>query len=220
MLGVGALGFDSLDCGGGGAGGSALRLPTCPHPQFLHHHPLPPSQPLPPSHPLPPTPQPPQGHAAIPHLARDPVVAAAAIVGALQALVSRETSPFASAVLSVTRLQGGEAYNVIPGEWCGWVAGWVAGWWLGGTRRGREARPPARPRPPPPRSPAGPPVHACRHGTDRGDHAIDKRRGHARAAAAGGGGGRIHSRRAWVHRCGGLDAGVWGGGGWGVGGVH
>jgi IAA-amino acid hydrolase len=54
------------------------------------------------------------GHAAYPHLAADPVVAAAAAVGALQTLVSRTTSPFASAVVSVTRLDAGHAYNVIP----------------------------------------------------------------------------------------------------------
>ncbi|PSC67739.1 IAA-amino acid hydrolase ILR1-like 3 [Micractinium conductrix] len=56
------------------------------------------------------------GHAAMPHLTADPVVASAAAVGALQALVARETSPFDSAVVSVTRLQAGEAFNVIPDE--------------------------------------------------------------------------------------------------------
>lgn len=56
------------------------------------------------------------GHGAMPHLTHDPVVAASAIVGALQHLVSRVTSPFASSVVSVTRMQGGDAYNVIPDE--------------------------------------------------------------------------------------------------------
>ncbi|KAI3426500.1 hypothetical protein D9Q98_008865 [Chlorella vulgaris] len=56
------------------------------------------------------------GHAAIPHLTSDPVVAAAAAVSGLQALVARETSPFDSAVISVTRLAGGNAYNVVPDE--------------------------------------------------------------------------------------------------------
>lgn len=56
------------------------------------------------------------GHAAMPHLTVDPVVAAAAGVGALQALVARETSPFDSAVVSVTRLQAGEGFNVIPDQ--------------------------------------------------------------------------------------------------------
>ncbi|KAL4436591.1 hypothetical protein ABPG75_003730 [Micractinium tetrahymenae] len=56
------------------------------------------------------------GHAAMPHLTSDPVVAAAAGVGALQALVARETSPFDSAVVSVTRLQASDAFNVIPDQ--------------------------------------------------------------------------------------------------------
>ena len=56
------------------------------------------------------------GHAALPHLNVDPVVAAASLVGALQALVSRETSPLGSAVLSVAMLRAGDAYNVIPDE--------------------------------------------------------------------------------------------------------
>jgi metal-dependent amidase/aminoacylase/carboxypeptidase family protein len=45
------------------------------------------------------------GHAALPHLNVDPVVAAAALVGALQTLASRETSPLGSAVLSVTMMK-------------------------------------------------------------------------------------------------------------------
>lgn len=54
------------------------------------------------------------GHAALPHLNVDPVVAAASLIGALQTLVSRETSPLGSAVLSVAMLQAGDTYNVIP----------------------------------------------------------------------------------------------------------
>ncbi|BDA48415.1 IAA-amino acid hydrolase ILR1-like 5 [Coccomyxa sp. Obi] len=55
------------------------------------------------------------GHAAIPQLTIDPVVASAAIVGALQPLVSRETSPTDAAVISVSRFNTGEgASNVIP----------------------------------------------------------------------------------------------------------
>lgn len=56
------------------------------------------------------------GHAAMPHLNIDPVVVAASLVGALQTLVSRETSPLGSAVLSVTMMRAGDAYNVIPDE--------------------------------------------------------------------------------------------------------
>lgn len=54
------------------------------------------------------------GHGAMPHLARDPVVAASAIVGALQGLVSRELNPSKTLVISVTKIRGGDAFNVIP----------------------------------------------------------------------------------------------------------
>lgn len=54
------------------------------------------------------------GHGAIPHLAVDPVLASAHIVTALQSIVSRNVSPLQTAVVSVTALQGGEAFNVIP----------------------------------------------------------------------------------------------------------
>lgn len=53
-------------------------------------------------------------HAAFPHVSRDPVVAAAAIVNALQTIASRNIDPLASVVVSVTMLQAGSAYNVIP----------------------------------------------------------------------------------------------------------
>jgi len=57
------------------------------------------------------------GHGAIPHLAQDPVVAASAIVMALQPLVSRETSPTDGAVVTVSRFNTGEgASNVIPDQ--------------------------------------------------------------------------------------------------------
>jgi len=54
------------------------------------------------------------GHAAYPHTAKDPIVAAAQIISAWQTLVSRGTDPLQSAVVSVTRIQGGHATNVIP----------------------------------------------------------------------------------------------------------
>jgi amidohydrolase len=54
------------------------------------------------------------GHGANPHNAVDPVVAAAQLITALQTLVSRETHPLKSAVLSVTMLKGGTAFNIIP----------------------------------------------------------------------------------------------------------
>ncbi|HXF96109.1 MAG TPA: M20 family metallopeptidase [Gemmatimonadales bacterium] len=54
------------------------------------------------------------GHAAAPHQAVDPVVAAAHIVSALQTLVSRARNPTEEGVVSVTRVHAGEAFNVIP----------------------------------------------------------------------------------------------------------
>ncbi len=54
------------------------------------------------------------GHGANPHNAVDPVVAAAQIVTALQTLVSRETHPLQPAVLSITMLKAGTAFNIIP----------------------------------------------------------------------------------------------------------
>ena len=56
------------------------------------------------------------GHAAMPHQAADPVVASAAIVQALQMLVSRQTNPADAAVMSITMIHGGSAFNVIPDE--------------------------------------------------------------------------------------------------------
>ena len=56
------------------------------------------------------------GHAAHPHLARDPVVIGSQIVMALQGIVSRNTDPLDAAVVTVGFMKGGSAYNVIPGE--------------------------------------------------------------------------------------------------------
>jgi len=54
------------------------------------------------------------GHAAMPHLAIDPVAVAARLVTELQTIVSRELDPLNSGVVSITSIHGGEAYNVIP----------------------------------------------------------------------------------------------------------
>ncbi len=55
------------------------------------------------------------GHASQPEFCRDPVLAASAIVTALQQVVSRRISPQAPTVLSVTRIQAdGGAPTVIP----------------------------------------------------------------------------------------------------------
>jgi amidohydrolase len=55
-------------------------------------------------------------HAARPESGHDAVVAAAHVVTALQSVVSRTISPFDSAVVSITQIHGGDAYNIIPEE--------------------------------------------------------------------------------------------------------
>ena len=54
------------------------------------------------------------GHAAYPQSTRDPIVAAAHVIVALQHLISRRTDPLRAAVLTVGALHAGEAANVIP----------------------------------------------------------------------------------------------------------
>jgi len=56
------------------------------------------------------------GHGAAPHYSIDPVITAAQIVSALQSIVSRNVPPLESAVVTVTSIHGGEAFNVIPQE--------------------------------------------------------------------------------------------------------
>ena len=56
------------------------------------------------------------GHAAMPHMARDPIITASSIVSALQHAVSRRQKPMDPVVLSITGIHGGDAYNVIPEE--------------------------------------------------------------------------------------------------------
>jgi amidohydrolase len=56
------------------------------------------------------------GHGAMPHEGIDPVVIAAQLVTAFQAIVSRNTHPLESAVISVTQIHGGDTWNVIPDD--------------------------------------------------------------------------------------------------------
>ncbi len=53
-------------------------------------------------------------HAAFPQGGIDPIIIATQIVQALQTIVSRNVDPLESAVLSVTAINAGKAYNVIP----------------------------------------------------------------------------------------------------------
>ena len=63
-------------------------------------------------------------HAALPHEAKDAAFVSMEIAGALQGLVSREIDAIDPAVLSVTQIHAGEAFNSLPEHA-----------WLGGTVR-------------------------------------------------------------------------------------
>jgi hippurate hydrolase len=54
------------------------------------------------------------GHAAQPQLTPDALLAASQLVTQLHTIVSRRIDPHASAVLSVTRIEGGRSHNVLP----------------------------------------------------------------------------------------------------------
>jgi amidohydrolase len=56
------------------------------------------------------------GHAALPHLTRDPMVASAHLLLGLQTIVSRNVDPLDSVVISIATMQAGSAANQIPGE--------------------------------------------------------------------------------------------------------
>ena len=53
------------------------------------------------------------GHGGMPHTAIDPVVVTAQVILALQSIISRETSPFSPAVITIGRVSAGTAFNVI-----------------------------------------------------------------------------------------------------------
>ena len=54
------------------------------------------------------------GHAALPHLADDVIVAAGQLATSLQTVTSRNLHPAETAVVSVTRFDAGSAWNVLP----------------------------------------------------------------------------------------------------------
>ena len=54
------------------------------------------------------------GHAALPHLTRDPMVGAGHCIVALQSIVARNVDPLQAGVISVTVCQAGEAQNQVP----------------------------------------------------------------------------------------------------------
>lgn len=54
------------------------------------------------------------GHAALPHQTVDSVVTAAQCIIALQSITSRTTDPLAAQVISVSQVEGGQTFNIIP----------------------------------------------------------------------------------------------------------
>lgn len=56
------------------------------------------------------------GHAASPHFTCDPIVAAGAMIRALQTIIARNVNPFDCAAVSITSIHAGTNFNVIPGE--------------------------------------------------------------------------------------------------------
>lgn len=56
------------------------------------------------------------GHAALPHQTVDPIVIGAQVVSGLQHVVSRNTDPLSTLVVSVTQFVAGTTHNVIPGS--------------------------------------------------------------------------------------------------------
>jgi amidohydrolase len=54
------------------------------------------------------------GHGGLPQLAVDPIVIAANSISTLQTIISREIDPVESGVVSICKISGGDAYNVIP----------------------------------------------------------------------------------------------------------
>jgi hippurate hydrolase len=55
-------------------------------------------------------------HAAMPHLGDDPIVAAGAMIGAIQTIVSRTANPQEEVVVSITQVHGGNTWNIVPEE--------------------------------------------------------------------------------------------------------
>jgi hippurate hydrolase len=53
-------------------------------------------------------------HAAMPHTGIDPIVAASALVQALQTIASRNVDPIESAVVTATQIHAGDSWNIIP----------------------------------------------------------------------------------------------------------
>jgi amidohydrolase len=56
------------------------------------------------------------GHAATPHVAKDPILAAGHLITQIHSIVSRNINPLDSGVVTIGRVCGGTAFNIIPDE--------------------------------------------------------------------------------------------------------
>jgi amidohydrolase len=56
------------------------------------------------------------GHAASPHLTKDPILAAGHLITQIHSIVSRNINPLESGVVTIGRVSGGTAFNIIPDE--------------------------------------------------------------------------------------------------------
>ena len=56
------------------------------------------------------------GHAAKPHTTIDPIVVASQVIAALQNIVSRNIDPYEPIIITIGKIYGGTATNIIPAE--------------------------------------------------------------------------------------------------------
>ena len=56
------------------------------------------------------------GHAARPHETKDPILAAGHLISQIHSIVSRNINPLESGVITVGKIKGGTAFNIIPDE--------------------------------------------------------------------------------------------------------
>lgn len=56
------------------------------------------------------------GHGAYPHLCKDPILAAGHLITQIHSIVSRNVPPLDSAVITIGKINGGTAFNIIPDE--------------------------------------------------------------------------------------------------------
>jgi amidohydrolase len=55
-------------------------------------------------------------HGAYPHLSKDPILAAGYLITQVHSIVSRSINPLDSAVITIGKVSGGTAFNIIPDE--------------------------------------------------------------------------------------------------------